>query len=551
MDQAETINQAMDQSQSELTPGQALVSTLKDLQAYQAFWKQWRRRSPTEMVEILRLLYRNDLFALMRWGLNRPDAHHPWVFERAREVQQDMDGYLDLWSREHYKSSIITHAGLIYRMLQNPEITIGLFSHTKPIAKGFLRQIKYELEGNQLLKDLFPEIFWEDPKRQAPKWTEDEGLVIRRKRNPKELTLECSGLVDGQPTSRHYSHRHYDDVVTLESVTTPQMIRKVTAAFEMSDNLGTENGSFSMAGTIYAFGDTYMQLIKREAVKVRKYTCTLDATENFTEENCVLMRPETLAAKRRVQGARTFGTQMLLDPKGDSADSFQREWINWVHDPYVPSECEKLNIYILVDPANEKKASSDYTAMWVIGLGPDDNYYCLDFVYDKMKLSERTNRLFELHRHWKPLCVFYEQYGMQADVSAVRDQMRRETYNFNVVEVGGSTPKNDRIRRLQQPLEDGRFYIRRTRNQTNYEGVTSNIIEDWLEQEYLAFPVCEHDDGLDCLARIRDPKVEQVIRWPARGNVHDPIVETSPVTHPMQIGHSKALDQVAVTERPR
>ena len=73
-------------------------------------------------------------------------------------VQESPDGHLDLWAREHYKSTIITFGQTIQDILRDPEVTVGIFSHTRPIAKGFLRQIKRELESNQTLKDLFPDI---------------------------------------------------------------------------------------------------------------------------------------------------------------------------------------------------------------------------------------------------------------------------------------------------------------------------------------------------------------------------------------------------------
>jgi hypothetical protein len=63
---------------------------------------------------------------------------------------------LDLWAREHYKSTVITFALTIQDILNDPEITVGIFSHTRPIAKAFLRQIKQEFETNEDLKAGFP-----------------------------------------------------------------------------------------------------------------------------------------------------------------------------------------------------------------------------------------------------------------------------------------------------------------------------------------------------------------------------------------------------------
>jgi len=456
-----------------------------------------------------RHLYRTDLYALLRYGCARADVDHQWIFERCREVQKAPDGYLDLWAREHYKSTILTFAGSLFRIIRSHgedaieprEVTIGIFSHTKPISKAFLRQIKYELETNEHLQELYDDIFWDNPRKDSPKWTEDEGITVKRKSNPKEATVEAHGLVDGQPTSRHFFHRQYDDVVTVESVTTPDMIAKTTAAYEMSDNLGTEGGSYAVVGTRYHFADTYGDMLKR-GMKVRQHPCTRDGTDNFVAGNCVLMRPETLQHKRRIQGPYTFGTQMLLNPKGDNKQTFDPNWINFtVHAPTAVG----MNCYILCDPAGEKRKTNDYTTFWVVGLGPDLNYVALDVVRDRLNLTERTKVLFDLHRMWKPKRVGYEKYGMQSDIEHIRDQQEHLNYRFEIIELGGQVPKLDRIRKLIPLFENKRIWLRRSKMYTDYEQKTENLIEVFVEQEFKAFPVMSHDDMLDCLARIVDP----------------------------------------------
>lgn len=436
----------------------------------------------------------------------RTDNADKWLFDRCREVQAEPDNRLDLWAREHYKSTIITFALTIFEILNDPEVTIGIFSHTRPIAKGFLRQIKQELKLNEFLKGLFPEIFWNDPEGQAPKWSEDDGLVVKRKDNPKESTVEAWGVVEGQPTSKHFKILLYDDVVTEKSVTSPDMMEKTIDALALSYNLGVLGGKRRFVGTRYHFNDAYKSLLERGTATTRYHPATDDGTVSGSP---VLLAPEELAKKRADMGPYIYACQMLQNPKADETQGFVEAWIRRHEGNLTLST---LNKYILVDPANEKKKSNDYTCMWCVGLGADQNYYIIDVVRDRLGLTERTDKLFEWHRKYQPKAVAYEQYGMQADIQHIKDRQARDNYRFDITKVGGGTPKPDRIKTLMPLFEQGRIYFPPSVFYTNYEGTTEDLVQVFMEQEYKAFPVAVHDDMLDALARINDPRLQLV--WP-------------------------------------
>jgi phage terminase large subunit-like protein len=448
---------------------------------------------------------RRDLFFLLVYLLKREDANSQWTLERCREVQASPNGHLDLWARGHYKSTIITFALTIQNILNDPELTVGIFSHTRPIAKAFLRQIKREFESNEGLKELYPHILYANPPAESPKWSEDEGITVKRSSNPKEATVEAWGLVDGQPTSKHYRGRVYDDVVTRESVTTPEMMQKTTEAFELSLNLGSRGGWMRGIGTRYHFNDTYRTVMERGTLQPRLYPATHDGK---VEGEPVYLTREELATKRRDMGPYVFGAQMLQDPTADEKQGFKKEWIL-----HATSTKRGKNVVIVCDPASSKKKDSDYTAMWALGLGADQNVYVLDMLRDRLSLTERADTLFAWHRKWRPQAVGYERYGLMADIEHFQDRMQREEYRFEITEVGGAMAKPDRIRRLIPWFEQGRIYIPPTMAKTNYEGREVDLVQSFINDEFVPFPVGTHDDMLDALARFLEPDLP--IAWPA------------------------------------
>ncbi|MEP2580266.1 MAG: hypothetical protein ABJH75_21920, partial [Roseibium sp.] len=183
---------------------------------------------PRLSLDELALLGCKDRYFLLTGLLNRSDAIHPWLYDRIREVEADPDGYIDLWSRFHYKSSAVTFAGGIQEIVCDPEITIGIFSNTKAIARPFLAQIMQEMEQNPFLQRIYDDVLWREPRKNAPVWSVERGIVVKRKGNPKEATVEAHGLIDGMPTGRHFALMLYDDMVTESSVTNPEQIRKTT-----------------------------------------------------------------------------------------------------------------------------------------------------------------------------------------------------------------------------------------------------------------------------------------------------------------------------------
>lgn len=486
-----------------------------------------------------RWLGRNDRYYLLVVLLHREDALHPWLYDRCREVERDPDGYLDLWAREHYKSTIITYAGVIQEILRDPDITIGIFSHTKPTARKFLLQIKSEFESNEELKAAYPDIFFATPERESSKWSEEKGIVVRRQSNPKEATLEAHGLVDGQPTGSHFKLLVYDDVVTLDSVGTPEQVTKTTAAWSLSDNLGARGKDGKIRkwhiGTRYSFADSYHTMIEMGAVKPRIYAAT-DTGE--ADGKPVFLSPAAWEDKKINQIPSVLAAQMLQDPASGAQATFRKDWLR-----FAEIRPATLNVYIMCDPAGSKKKGSDYTAMAVVGVDAARNKWLLDGRRHKMNLAERWETLKGLRRRWKAMPgvqrvqVGYERYGMQSDIEHFEGEMQRDGETWEIIELAwpreGGGSKFDRIQRLIPDFKNGRFFIpavvqTETSSQTRvreagqaFRILTPTRAKDHLGNvyslnkefltEYLPYPYSVHDDVLDVVSRIYDMDVQPPI----------------------------------------
>jgi len=447
------------------------------------------------------ILKDRDLYFFLSRICGRRDLNHPWLHDRCVEVASQPDGYLDLWARDHRKSTIITFGMTLLDLCANSELIFGIFSYNNKTATQFVQQIKAECETNVLLPWLFPEVFWENPKRDAPSWSLEKGITLKRKSNPKESTVSGWGLVDNMPTGWHFTHMVYDDVVTKDSVTNPEMVQKTTQAWELSTNLeSTRDGEAAvvrMIGTRYAFGDTWQEILNRKAAIPRLYPCIENGQSVFL--------PMDIIEKKKRTMNNTFYSQMLLDPRADSPKGFSRANIQYYDDIAVKS----MNLYITVDPASSKKKGSDWTVMCVHGLAEPDNYFLVDAIRDRLSLPERIKALMDLHRKWhrksKILRVGYEKYGMQADIEAIKMVQERDSYFFAIEELGGQIKKEDRIDWLMPIFEEKRLYLPRSLNKTLYDKSTLDLIEYLIEFELMRYPVSEHDDFMDCMARILDP----------------------------------------------
>lgn len=461
-----------------------------------------------------------SLFFLLYFILRVP-VNHSWLVDRINDVSDQHDMTLDLWAREHYKSTIITYGLNIQKILKSPNIRIGIFSHTRTIAKAFLRRIKLTFEENDLLKALFPDILYENPQSQSPKWSEDEGILVKRTVVLQEMTVEAWGLVDGMPTSKHFDRLNFDDIVTKESVSTPDQINKVDESFKLADNLGADDivtgkrGERAVIGTTYHFNDQYERMkrdsgwdpIKKcysRAPQPGDWTIRIHPAMDQSGEPVLLTR-EFLNAKRVKQGPYIFSCQQMLSPMTKEDQRFKYEWLQFYRK--LPNN---LTLFLLCDPGNEKKkkkTGSDYTVYWLWGLDSRGNRFWIDAIRDRLNLTERWIYLKKMFTKWPMIQKSgYEQYGMTSDLTYFEEKRDEESFYFPLpVELAGNKmSKEDRIARMIPKFEENKVWIPEHLLYEDKDGNVVDLVKVFIEEEYIFFPFSSHDDMLDAASRIED-----------------------------------------------
>ena len=339
--------------------------------------------------------------------------------------------------------------------------------------------------------------------------------------------------MDGQPTGRHFLLRVYDDVVTLESVTSPEMVQKTTEAWSLSDNLGARPEGNGLArswhiGTRYSFADTYQTMMDMGAVIPRIYAAT---NNGLRDGEPVFLSKEVWADKLKKQTTAVLAAQMLQNPAAGTAAIFSKDWLR-----FQDVRPATLNIYILGDPASSKKKGSDKTAIPAVAMDASGNFWLVDGYHHKMGLRERYTTIKAMRKYWmnmpgvQAVKIGYERYGSTSDLEYFDMEMQRDKDVFDIHELAwpreGPGSKTDRVQRLEPAFRNGRFFLPavtkgETANQLKVkeqgqafrifspvhrkdeEGRVYSLNKNFLE-EFLTFPFCAHDDLIDAVSRIYD-----------------------------------------------
>jgi hypothetical protein len=325
-------------------------------------------------LSVCRALILNDLWFLLYFGMGYKVANHPFWVNSCRELESGPGNFtLDIWAREHGKSSVITKGETVQFLLKYPDRSTGIFSYIKPLAKKFLFEIKETLNSNAFLNKCFPDVLWGVGRaaKEAPLWALDEGIIVRRKTNMAEPTVSAWGLTEGMPIGMHFDRRVYDDISTEDMCRSIDMMEQVKTKFDSSQNIGKEGGHHRVIGTYYHHSDplTFIR-DKKDLSGNPKYLLRLKpATHDGTANG----RPVFLSQSRLddLKLDRTFKFQQLLDPTPLSEQKLMFEYLSPIEPKFIPRDLFRV---LIVDQAGDadsnKSGDTDPWAVIVAGVEP-------------------------------------------------------------------------------------------------------------------------------------------------------------------------------------
>jgi predicted phage terminase large subunit-like protein len=485
-----------------ITPADAATELLARRKARETFTEYCRYRLPEDMTLA---------------------PHHKLLTDALDEVEKgECDRLLVMMPPGSAKSTYGSVYFPEYFAGRNPQLSIIAASHTTDLAERFGRRVRNGVDDIQF-KNLFNVQLAADS-TAAGRWGTSHG---------GEYTAVGVG---GSITGRRGDLIVVDDPVRSREDADSDRVREKTWEWWTNDLLTRlkPGGRIVVIMTRWHENDLAGRLLEREPQrwKVIKLPMIAGDLDPLGREPGERLWKEWFTDAMVLQAQadpRSWISLYQQEPRPLEGAEFKRTWISRYN--VAP---KKMNKVILVDPAGDpnktattKRKKSDRTVMWVVGLASDGNAYLLDGVVDRLGLTQRADKLFELHKKHKPMQVRYERYGMMGDIAHIQHEMEQRQYRFKIHEVAGAVEKNARIRRLIPWFEGGRMWFPQQLKYTDQQDVDRDLVQDLIEVEYSTFPVGRYDDGMDALARLDEPNLslpwpDEEDEWGTAMNVLDP-----------------------------
>jgi len=440
------------------------------------------------------------------------------------------------------KSTIVSLEYVIYCICYKLENFIVIISSTADQARGFLNDIKQELETNEYLIKDFPDICEIGAKPAPPRWTQHE-IVTRNK-------VKVVALGVGQQIRGRRNREFRPSLIILDDIETNEGLQNMESFNKLEDwltkavlKVGSSTSNFIYVGTIHHYGSLLAKFTDpRETAgwNSRIYKSVInwaerselwerwikifhsqdtykdgfgsEAAKKFFEDNKTEMLKGTqviwpasksyydLMVLREQDGHISFDSEMQNEPTNPRDATFNLNELHYWDDRFGSEEELLASIregdtifYGACDPSMGKEnKNSDYSAIvTVVKDAKTGTIYVIDADIAR-RLPDRTIDDILAYQRRRSYRKFAFEANNFQEFMAMELEKRSEassTY-VRIEEIKHISDKLARIESLQPMAKNGAIQFSRKHHT--------------LLEQMKFFPRGVHDDGVDALQMVVD-----------------------------------------------
>lgn len=393
------------------------------------------------------------------------------------------------------KSTNVQLLYAIYCLLYNRNEDILSISQSNDMAEDWVRKIKFELEGNEKIKEDFgPLLRWGD--KESKRWTASHLVIMEvdEKGNEKVFSqirargrgCQVRGL---RPTKVFCDDLEDDELVRSEeqrSYLQKWFLGSLLNVLKMDQQL-------VFIGTILHPLSLIAQIINNknpfEEWHTKKYKALSHDNKSLWEDR---FSSEDLLKRKAEIGTYAFESEFQNNPIAADICLWKQEWVR----KYKPSkELKFQRKFAAIDIAATESKKGDYTAITVFGETSDNKFYEIETMRGRWGTWEMVERIIDFYKKHRPERIGIEE---QAAYHLLRPVLYREARsqginNFKIEalslgrysdsEKKSKTPTDKKMRALSviHFWENGQVYLK-----------TEELID-----EISIFPTGSHDDMVD------------------------------------------------------
>lgn len=523
------------------------------------------RNMMQEWEEAMRYYVLNDLFFLLNFvsldgktintQTGKPLFFHDVYLDICKINQYYINNLINSFNgstRRLGKSTIRTRYCSIQMALRNPEISIGIFSLLRYMAKKHLSGINDELKNNKMYYVLFPHILYDDPVASAKNgetvWSNTDGLRFKRNRVRLTQTIEHGAFLNERPTGSGYDVIHFDDCEDNSVVSNQENITKLHLAYSAAAALATpavlEKPLFFITNTFYhpdgIAKKKYNEYMKSDPCSVSVYPAEDLSRDGDGPLGGTPQYPFTTKLLQQAfdeVGKDDYAIQFCCDFNLGQDRSMSRDWLTFYPDDPKDIMSGK-NSYICIDASKGVydpmaifvwSASAEKKLFWTDGrrkkLDPASPLF-FDEIFNICNLvANFSDRLVEIR---------VEQMHQQTWAELISSELKRRGLYISVIPCRGKLDKA-RARRFETAklerewqrwvpaLQRGEIIFPKSTTMgghgivtTDEKGRVFDLVDYFLNSEYDRFPRASNDDLLDAGGLIWEPEANP-IEYPTLG----------------------------------